>query len=385
MLFTLITFVVVLSVLVFVHEFGHYYSARKLGVKVEEFGFGFSPRAIGVYKSKEGKWKIVKGNAEVSDAVDTIYSLNWLPLGGFCKIKGEDGSDNDPDSFSSKPVWRRLVIISAGVAMNIVLAAAIFSVGYMVGLPQGLDSSDSKAIISEKRIVVVEVVDGSPAKKAGLLPGDEIVSVDSNFFTDEEDLREYTGRQAGKEVTYRIKRESGQTADYPVSMRDNNGRGEAGIMIMNAGLVRYPWYIAIWKGIVVSFATIWLIITSFWGVIGNLIMGHGMTTEVVGPVGIASMTGQYARLGFVYLMQFTALLSLNLAVINFLPFPALDGGRIIFLIIEKFKGSPVRKDWEAAIHSAGFFFLIALIVLVTVRDLTKVAGKFKILLERIFN
>lgn len=114
-------------------------------------------------------------------------------------------------------------------------------------------------------------------------------------------------------------------------------------------------------------------------------MGHGLTTEVVGPVGIASMTGQYARLGFIYLMQFTALLSLNLAVINFLPFPAMDGGRIIFLLIEKFKGSPVRRDWEAAIHNAGFFFLIALLVLVTVHDISRAAGKFKVLWERIVN
>jgi regulator of sigma E protease len=384
MLFTLITFVVVLSVLVFVHEFGHFYSARKLGVKVEEFGFGFAPRAIGVYKTADGKWKIVRGNAEVKDAADTIYSLNWLPLGGFCKIKGEDGSDNDPDSFSSKPVWRRLVIISAGVIMNIVLAAAIFSVGYMVGLPQGLDSSDSKAIISEKKIVIVEVVDDSPAKKAGLLAGDEILSVNGQSFDDEEKMREYTGSQAGKEVIYKIKRESGQAADYSVVLRNNNGRGEAGFMIINAGLVRYPWYIAIWKGVVVAISTIWLIITSFWDVIKGLIMGHGMTTEGVGPVGIASMTGQYARLGFVYLMQFTALLSLNLAVINFLPFPALDGGRIIFLLIEKLKGSPVRRDWESAIHSIGFFLLIALIIFVTVRDLAKVAGKFKMIFERIF-
>jgi len=127
MFLTLIVFILVLSLLIFVHEFGHFWTARKLGVKVEEFGFGFSPRVIGVYKSNEGKWKVVHGNKEVTDAVDTIYSLNWLPLGGFCKIKGEDGSgESKSDSFGSKLVWRRMAIISAGVIMNVLLAAVFF-------------------------------------------------------------------------------------------------------------------------------------------------------------------------------------------------------------------------------------------------------------------
>ncbi len=385
MLITIITFVLVLSVLVFVHEFGHFYSARKLGVKVEEFGFGFPPRAFGIYKKVDGKWATIKGNGEVLDAADTIYSLNWLPLGGFCRIKGEDGSDKDPDSFVSKPVWRRLIIISAGVIMNIVLAAVIFAVGYMVGLPQGVDPNDKAAIVSDQKIIIVQVVADSPAEKAGLKDGDEIVSIDGNSFVNDGELREYTGSRPGQEAVYKIKRESGETADYPLTLNDNKGKGEAGIMITNAGLVRYPWYLAIWKGVVTALLTMWMIIVAFWNIIKNLFMGHGLTTEVVGPVGIASMTGQYARLGFIYLMQFTALLSLNLAVINFLPFPAMDGGRIIFLLIEKFKGSPVRRDWEAAIHNAGFFFLIALLVLVTVHDISRAAGKFKVLWERIVN
>jgi regulator of sigma E protease len=385
MLTTIITFILVLSVLVFVHEFGHFYSARKLGVKVEEFGFGFPPRAFGFYKRVDGQWRTVKGNVEVTDAADTIYSINWLPLGGFCKIKGEDGGDKAPDSFVSKPIWKRITIISAGVLMNIVLAAVIFSIGYMIGLPQGIDSSDKRAIVSDRKIVVVQVVENSPAWSAGLKEGDEIVSIDGQTFLNDAELREYTGAKPGQEATYQIRRDDGQSADYPVALKNNNGRGEAGIMIVNAGLVSYPWYLAIWKGLVTAILTIWMIIVAFWEIIKNLILGHGLTTEVVGPVGIASMTGQYARLGFIYLMQFTALLSLNLAVINFLPFPAMDGGRIIFLLIEKFKGSPVRRDWEAAIHNAGFFFLIALLILVTVRDVFRVAGKFRLLWERIIN
>ena len=383
-MFTLIVFVLVLSVLVFVHEFGHFWSARKLGVKVEEFGFGFPPRAFGFYKKTDGKWRTVKGNEEVLDAADTIYSINWLPLGGFCKIKGEDGTDKAQDSFGAKPIWKRITIISAGVIMNIVLAAVIFSIGYMVGLPQGVDTADKNAIVSEKKIVIVQTMPDTPATKAGLKDGDEIVSIDGKTFANDADLRAYTGSLPGKEVVYNIKRGEEQAKDYYVTLNDKSGKGEAGIMIVNAGLVRYPWYLAIWKGVVTSIVTLWLIIAAFGEIIKNLVMGHGMTTEVVGPVGIASMTGQYARLGIVYLMQFTALLSLNLAVINFLPFPAMDGGRIIFLLIEKFKGSPVRRDWEATIHNLGFFFLIGLIILITVRDLAKFADKFKLIFDKFF-
>lgn len=370
-MFTLIVFVVVLSILVFVHEFGHYWSARKLGVKVEEFGYGFPPRVFGFYKKVDGKWRTIRGNAEVLDAADTIYSINWLPLGGFCKIKGEDGSDKDEDSFISKSVWKRIIIISAGVLMNIVLAAVIFSIGYMIGLPQGVDGFDKSAIVSDKKIVIIQAVPDTPAAKAGLKEGDEIISIDGRVFADESELRAYTGALPGRVATYRIKRSGEETKDYDISLNDKNGKGEAGIKIVNAGLVRYPWYLAIWKGLVTSIFTLWLIIVAFGEIIKNLILGHGMTTEVVGPVGIASMTGQYARLGIVYLMQFTALLSLNLAVINFLPFPAMDGGRIIFLLIEKFKGSPIRRDWEATIHNVGFFLLIALIILITIRDVAK--------------
>jgi len=149
-------------------------------------------------------------------------------------------------------------------------------------------------------------------------------------------------------------------------------------------LVRYPWYLAIWKGSETAIVLLWMIVTAFYELIKSLFSGHGVSADVAGPVGIATMTGQYARMGFVYLLQFVGLLSLNLAVINFLPLPALDGGRIIFLLIEKIKGSPVKREVEGAIHNIGFIALILLILVITVKDVSRLTGPLVALWQRIF-
>src|SRR3989338_7670480 len=139
MLLTIIVFLLVLSVLVLAHEWGHFATARKFGVKAEEFGLGFPPRAFGFYKNNQGKWKHIFGSKEVTDCPGTVYSLNWLPLGGFVKIKGENGEGHDePDSFASRPVWQRAVMLSAGVIMNVILAMVLIISGFMVGLPLSL-------------------------------------------------------------------------------------------------------------------------------------------------------------------------------------------------------------------------------------------------------
>lgn len=137
-------------------------------------------------------------------------------------------------------------------------------------------------------------------------------------------------------------------------------------------MVRYPWYLAIWEGIKMTFLITWAIIIAFYDLIKNLIIGHGMNAELAGPIGIAAMTGQFARLGLVRLMQFVAMLSINLAILNFLPFPALDGGRVLFLFIEKIKGKPVNREVEGIIHTIGFALLMALVVLVTYKDIAKI-------------
>ncbi len=386
MFLTIITFVLVLSVLVFVHEAGHFTMARKLGVKAEEFGFGFPPRILGVYKDKNNKWRLVKGKKEVKDAADTVYSVNWIPLGGFVKIKGEDGEGKDErDSFASRPIWQRAAILLAGVTMNVILAMALISFGFMLGLPQALGGDISpKAEISDRQIQIVEVIKESPAAGAQLKLGDIILSVNENSFISSEKLQEYVDKHQGEQLVYQIKR--GQeifTKEITPEIREETNKGGVGIGIVETGIVKYSFLYSIWQGIKTAIFLTWAIMVAFFELIKGLITGQGVSAEIAGPVGIAALTGQVARMGFIYILQFAALLSINLAIINAFPFPALDGGRILFLIIEKIKGSPVKREIEAVIHNVGFALLMLLIIVVTFKDVARFSDKFKMLWEKI--
>lgn len=426
MLLTIIVFVLVLSVLIFVHELGHFWVSRKMGVKVEEFGFGLPPRLCGwrcfvgqekqiiaqeevaeVQENLEGitnvheeitevgilksvkKWKFFWGEKQpVAEegfvATETIYSLNWLPLGGFCKIKGDNGEgENDPDSFISKAIWKRICIITAGVVMNVVLAAFLFGIGYMIGLPQSIEDTGRKAMVSDGKIIITQLFPNKPAAQAGMKAEDVIEAIDGKKFTRIADIQAYVNENVGRQLSYSIRR-ADKNLELKITPAEINGKGGIGVGISNIGLVKYPWYLAPWKGIETAIVLLWMIIVAFYELIKGIFMGHGVSADVGGPVMIAQMTGQYARLGLPYLLQFVGLLSLNLAVINFLPLPALDGGRIIFLLIEKIKGSPVKREVEAIIHNIGFMALILLILIITVKDLSGFAAPLVALWQRIF-
>ncbi|MFA4941913.1 MAG: RIP metalloprotease RseP [Patescibacteria group bacterium] len=439
MFLTIITFIIVFSLLIFVHELGHFWTARKFGVKAEEFGFGFPPRIFGVQilkgkklekisetekisleisesqtsnggeilkevvldEKKEidkmvffKKFRFVQGSkepevkpGEEEMQAGTIYSLNWIPLGGFVKIKGENGeNENDNDSFASRKIWQRAIMLSAGVAMNILLAAVLISFGLMIGLPQTLDDLTPQARIYDKKIQVAEVMADSPAAKAGLAVGDTIISIDKQDFANEEELQNFVAGKVGEELNYEIKR--GQdNIDIKIApeIREETGRGGVGIAIAVTGLVKYPWYLAIWEGVKTTAILTWAILVAFYELFKNLIIGHGLSADIAGPVGIAALTGQVAQMGFIYVLQFTVLLSINLAIINFLPIPALDGGRILFLIIEKIKGSPVKREVEAMIHNIGFSLLMILVLVVTFKDVARFGDSFRALWEAIIN
>jgi regulator of sigma E protease len=389
MFLTIITFIAVLSLLVFVHELGHFWTAKKFGLIPKEFGFGFPPRAFGYYKDKEGKWKKVKGKKEVKDAAGTIYSINWILLGGFVMLGEDDIPGDNPNHFNNQPIWKRFIILSAGVSMNIFLAVILISVGLMIGLPQVTDGEDiDKAIVSNEKIQILEVLDNSPAQEAGLKTGDIILGVDNNKFVRTEALQDYIKDKNGQEVSYLILRgqEEINLNITPVVNEEIREEGKAGIgiAIVTTGLVKYPWYYAIWEGIKNTFILTWTILVAFFDLIVGIFSGKGVGADIAGPVGIASLTGQVARMGFVYVLQFTALLSINLAILNFLPFPALDGGRVVFLLIEKIKGSPVKKEVEALIHNTGFALLMLLVLIVTIKDLSGLGGYFMNIFDRIF-
>lgn len=384
MLLTIVIFILVLSVLVFAHELGHFMTARRLGVKAEEFGFGFPPRALGVYRNKAKKWRFVFG-ARTYESLErsadeklhphpksTIYSLNWLPIGGFVKIKGQDGEEkNDKDSFAGQKIWKRLVILAAGVIMNVFLAWGLFSVGYMIGLPQVTDTVSKNAIISEPSVIIASVVPDSPAAIAGLQSGDIIKQVNGQVIASESLLQEIVGANNGQVISLAVNR-GGEDIDIlaePASK--DGGRATIGVAIFASGTVRYPFFSAIIEGARTTGVMLKEIVVAFGSLFTNLFQGKPVADQFAGPIGIANITGEAARLGFIYLLQFTALLSLNLAIINILPFPALDGGRIIFLLVEKLKGRPVKQEIETLVHNIGFLLLIALIIFVTYKDIVR--------------
>jgi len=376
---TIILFVLILGLLILVHELGHFVVARRLGTKVEEFGIGFPPRIAGVYRDSKGRWRKVIGGKEVEDeAADTIYSLNWLPLGGFCKIKGEDGEGSkDKDSSASKKIWKRALILVAGVTMNILLAMVLLIVGFKVGLPTVIEADTPPESVVEAKVQVVVISGNSPAQESGLQVGDEILTVADNSVTSVESIQNIIDHNLGEEVSLKIKRGDQEQILTLVPRRTPPAdEGPMGVALVKTGIISYPWYQAIGKGIMATFSLFFAILVALFGIIKNLLIGAGVTEELSGPVGIAVMTGQVARMGFVYVLQFIAVLSINLAIINLFPLPALDGGRLLFLIIEKIRGKKVNRRIENTIHMIGFILLILLMLVITFRDVFKFKDLF---------
>lgn len=366
MFFTIIIFIVVLSVLVFAHELGHFWTARRLGVKAEEFGFGFPPRVFG-WQFKAGRFHFIRGKRALTEAESergTVYSLNWIPIGGFVKIKGENGEGlSEQDSFASKKIWQRALILAAGVIMNIFLAFVLFSACFMIGAPQATDNSG--------QVQIEEVMAKSPAEKAGIKAGDLIMSLDGQTFFQVSEVQNFISQKKDQAFDVEVKR-GGEIFKINVKAEVKDDKALIGVGLGQIEIVRYPWYKAIAEGFKYTFSVLWLIIVAFFELLRNLVTGHSVGEAVGGPVRIAQMTGDVARVGIVYLLNFTALLSLNLAVINFFPFPALDGGRLLFLVIERIKGSPVKREFEAAMHNIGFILLMMLIIWVTIKDVLRI-------------
>jgi regulator of sigma E protease len=355
----ILTLVIVVSLLVFVHEFGHFITAKRAGVRVDEFGFGFPPRAFGV---KRG---------------GTIYSINWIPLGGFVKIKGESGEDRaDADSFGSKPLWRRALVLLAGVLMNVVLGWFLLTVGYVVGLPQVAEDLSPYARVEQPKIQVVTVLPGSPADRAAMESGDEIVAVGGAAVDTADAVRERTTAAAGEPVALTVRRDGAEiSVEVVPETLQVTGRVGIGVALARTGLVSYPWYVAPLEGAHATWVLTGDIVSAFASLVRDLFTERRVTQEFSGPVGIAFITADVAQLGFRHLLQFTALLSLNLAVINVLPLPALDGGRVLFLAIEAVRGRAVGRRIETAAHNLGFALLMLLVLFVTYKDLVKYGAR----------
>jgi regulator of sigma E protease len=366
MILTILIFVIVLGLLVFVHEAGHFLVAKKSGMEVNEFGFGFPPRLIGIQKV-DGKWRVVGRRMKIESNA-TIYSINWIPLGGFVKILGENNdSENNPKSFVNRAFWPRFFTLVAGVLMNVVLAWVLLSIGFAVGLPVASDgeSLPGGARLTDQRVAIVDIIPNSPATKAGLQAGDTILKLDGQEVGDLNQVRKFIYDHKGQKIVFEIKRLSQpMTLEVLSDANPPSNSGPTGVGLASVGELRLPWYQALWQGAVTTFTQLKAIIV---GLVGLFTSGQGFQ-NIGGPVKIAQLTGQVARIGFIPLLQFVAFLSLNLALLNSLPIPALDGGRILFLVIEKIRGKRNNPQWEQTANAIGFVLLLLLMVFVTARD-----------------
>jgi len=360
MLLTIIVFVLILILLILVHELGHFVMAKRAGIKVEEFGFGLPPRMFGIKKG------------------ETIYSLNWLPLGGFVRICGENGpeevqTEDESRAFYRQPIGKRAKVLVAGVAMNVILAITLLGVGHWIGLPTIIEDTD---VSSAAKVQITSVAFNSPAAEAGLNIGDTIKELK---FGEESivpnkmiEIQNFTDSHLGEEITVVIER--GKTnLDKNIIPRTESpeNEGPMGIGLARTAIVSYPFYQAAIKGITSAVNLLWFTFATLGSILWQLITAGKVAGEISGPVGIYNLAGQAIQLGFIYILQLTALLSINLAIINILPFPALDGGRLLFLAIEKIKGSPVNQKIEGWIHTVGFALLILLLIAITWRDVVR--------------
>ena len=357
---TALIFIAVIGVLVLVHEWGHFVMARRVGMKVEEFGFGFPPRMFGIKKG------------------GTIYSMNWIPFGGFVRILGEDGGQRDnPGSFGSKSISSRLKVIVAGVVMNLLFAILLLISGNFFGLRIGLFDENMIAVARDKKVQILQVAPESPAEKAGLQILDEIVGFKLadgtiKYATATKEVQKFTSEHVGEKINIVLKHGNGLiNKEIETRLNPPPGEGSIGIVMALTGVVSYPWYEAIWRGVNDTAILTYNTIYGYYLLIKTLVFDGRLIGEVSGPVGIAGVTGQAARVGFSYLMQFVALISVNLAVLNIMPFPALDGGRAVFIIAEKFRGKPIDKKIEGAVNGIGFALLVGLMIYVTIKDVAK--------------
>lgn len=364
----ILIFIVVLAILVLVHEFGHFIVAKKSGIKVTEFGLGFPPKL----------WSKTYGETE--------YSINAIPFGGFVRIFGEDPNDESlsgPErarAISSKPRYIQAAVLFAGVFFNILFAWLLISTGYLVGLPSSVDHV-GPGTVENIHLTVTSIAPGSPASKSTLKAGDQIISLASESQKKDYLIEEITASNVsnfieahGKEgVVFDLTRAGERVTTEPIVGVEGiiPGKIAIGIAMDDIGTLRLPFFTAFYQG-AKDVGNLFVLTASGLGdLISKAFVGKANLSEVTGPVGIVGLVGEVTKLGFVYLMSFTALISINLAVINLLPFPALDGGRLVIVAIEAIIRRQISPKITNILNGVGFVTLILLMLVVTIHDVMK--------------
>lgn len=357
-----------LITLITLHELGHFILARRFGVKVEEFGIFLPPRLLG---KKIG---------------ETIYSINLIPLGAFVKVKGEEGptdkedKNNDQDSFYSKPIWKRSLIIAGGVIAFWIVAFVLLTIVAFLGMPQVVED-DYNVVNIPTVVMIVSVAQNSPAEASGLKIGDIIYGLKAEEeildVSKIKTVQNFIENNKGKETTIKVKR-GDNFFDVKIIPRQNvsEGEGPIGVVLARIAYQFYPWYKAPLKGIQETIGITFNIISSLIGVLASLFKGEGLPAgaEFVGPVGIGKIMTEFFELGFASYLRFLAILSIYLAIFNILPIPALDGGKLMFLLIEKLKGKPVSSNLEQKVTAFFFAALLFLLIIITIKDIIKLTN-----------
>jgi regulator of sigma E protease len=360
---SILIFVVVIVALIVVHEFGHFVAAKLSGMRVDEFGLGYPPRALLLGKYGE-----------------TEYTLNWIPFGGFVKIFGEDGGEGSR-AFATRPRILQAIVLIAGVAMNMVLAYTLITGALVSGTPRGLSDAELSTARNVE-LAVANVLPDSPAARSGILPGDSIISANDSVgewrATDTKSFSEFVAASGGMEITLEVKHE-GRLASLTATpaagiVTYDPSRYALGVEVATIGVVPLSLGAAIVEGATLTWDT--TVLTAYG--LGHFFYGvftlSADMSQVSGPIGIAGAVGSASAHGIGDLLSIVAVISINLALINLIPVPALDGGRLLFVLVESVIRRPIKPSFAQAVNAIGFVGLILLMVVVTAHDIFKLVG-----------
>jgi regulator of sigma E protease len=357
--------IILLVVLILVHELGHFVVAKLSGMRVDEFGIGYPPRALTLGKYGE-----------------TEYTINWLPFGGFVKIYGEDaaaGEAHDPRAVGARPRLLQALVLIAGIAMNMLLAFVLLTGVLMAGTPRALDPGEVLQA-KDAKLAVAQALPGSPAAVAGLMPGDYILSASygSHIFTGAlpEDFTAFVSGDSGAEqialTVERAQKEITLTATPRAGIiASDPSRVALGVAVATVGTVPLSFTAAVSQGAQITWELIQETAAGLWHLFAGIFTLSADLSQVSGPVGIAGAVGAASAQGLASLVTLAAIISINLALINLLPIPALDGGRLLFVIIESIIRRPIRPSIANAVNTVGFALLVLLMIVVTLHDVYK--------------
>jgi regulator of sigma E protease len=353
--------------LVVVHEYGHFKVARRNGVDVEEFGVGLPPKVWG---------KKIKSGFE--------FSVNALPLGGFVRLKGENDADKSPGSFGAAPLWAKVKIMLAGVAMNLLVAYLMFLLLALIGMPKlvedqftvASDTTTIRQVENQGVVLVAKILEGSPADKAKIKSGDEIRSVNGEEINNPNQVVDITRSNAGEEIPIILQRGEQRLAKTVKLNDQDQGQGYLGVVGESGEkgiqIDRFSYSAPIVAGgVTLQFTQ--LTLKGIGTALGNLVVGNTdkASEQVAGPVGIFVLLREGTSLGLNFILMIIAIISLTLAIFNALPIPALDGGRLFVTLLYRAIRRPLTKSKENFIHGTGFVLLLSLLVLLTIVDVNR--------------